>query len=261
MLLDPQIALVGLIVGTFVGLSGIGGGSLLIPLLVLVLRVKPSLAIGTDLLYSVPTKLLAFGLHARRGNVDWVATRALLGGGIPGSLAGLATYAIMRAHANEFALQSTLRHAIGVAILLACAGATVSWIVRSRANARFIAAPSAETTPLSMVIAIGAIVGFLVSITSIGSGSITLPLLAFAVPTVTLRRLIGSEIAFAAFLVPIAAFGHASFGDVDYRLALGLLSGSLPGVWLGSRLSTVLGDGWLRPIVVGVLAFSGARLV
>lgn len=262
MLFDPQIALVGLIVGTFVGLSGIGGGSLLIPLLVLVLHVKPSLAIGTDLLYSVPTKLLAFGLHARRGNVDWAVTRALLGGGIPGSLAGLATYAILRAHVNELALQSTLRHAIGIAILLACTGAVVSWIVRSRANARLIATPNAtSTTPVPTIIAIGAVVGFLVSITSIGSGSITLPLLAFAVPAVTLRRLIGSEIAFAAFLVPIAAFGHASFGDVDYRLAIGLLVGSLPGVWLGSRLSTVLGDGWLRPIVVGALAFAGARLV
>ena len=262
MQLDLQIALVGLIVGTFVGLSGIGGGSLLVPLLVLVLRVKPSLAIGTDLLYAVPTKLLAFGLHARRGNVDWIVTRALLGGGIPGSLAGLAAYAILHAHVNEIALQSTLRHAIGIAILLACAGAIVSWVVRSRAAIRPIAKPATETTtPIPTVIAIGALVGFLVSVTSIGSGSITLPLVAFAVPALTLRRLIGSEIAFAAFLVPIAAFGHASFGDVDYHLALSLLAGSLPGVWLGSRLSTVLGDAWLRPIIVGALAFAGARLV
>ena len=260
---DPRISLIGFVVGTFVGISGIGGGSMLVPLLVLVMRVKPSLAIGTDLLYSVPTKLLAFGLHARRGNVDWPLTRALLGGGLPGAVAGLAAYAALRAHASDLALQVALRHAIGVAILLACVGATASWFVRARANARAALAPIGPPQPYSAatVVAIGAVVGFLVSITSIGSGSITLPLLVFAVPALALRRLIGCEIAFAAFLVPVAAFGHASFGDVDPRLALGLLVGSLPGAWLGSRLSTVLGDGWLRPIVVGALAFAGSRLV
>ncbi|GAC1618768.1 MAG: sulfite exporter TauE/SafE family protein [Vulcanimicrobiaceae bacterium] len=261
---DPRISLVGFIVGTFVGMSGIGGGSMLVPLLVLVMRVKPSLAIGTDLLYSVPTKLLAFGLHARRGNVDWPLTRALLVGGGPGAIGGLGAYAILRAHVDEAALQMTLRHAIGIAILLACAGAMVTWFVRRRSRLDVLrrddaAAPHGYTS--ATIMAVGAVVGFLVSITSIGSGSITLPLLVFAVPALTLRRLIGCEIAFAAFLVPIAAFGHASIGDVDYRLALGLLVGSLPGVWLGSRLSTVLNDGWLRPIIVGALAFAGSRLV
>lgn len=262
---DPRISLVGLVVGTFVGLSGIGGGSLLVPLLVLVLRVKPSLAIGTDLLYSVPTKLLAFGLHARRGNVDWPLTRALLTGGAPGALAGLGAYALLRAHVDDGALQLALRHAIGAAILLACIGATLSWFMRSHAvtNSFRAAQDPRAIRPYASgtIVAIGAVVGFLVSITSIGSDSITLPLLVFAVPAVTLRRLVGCEIAFAAFLVPIAAFGHVSLGDVDYRLALGLLVGSLPGVWLGSRLSTVMSDGWLRPIVVGALAFAGARLV
>lgn len=260
---DPRISIIGFVVGTFVGISGIGGGSMLVPLLVLMLRVKPSLAIGTDLLYSVPTKLLAFGLHARRGNVDWPLTRALLYGGAPGALAGLASYAVLRARVDERTLQLALRHAIGVAILLACVGATVSWFLRARRGRATAMSGDASRRPYAMatVVAIGALVGFLVSITSIGSGSITLPLLVFAVPALSLRRLIGCEIAFAAFLVPIAAFGHASIGDVDYRLALGLLVGSLPGAWLGSRLSTVLGDGWLRPIVVGALAFTGSRLV
>ncbi len=262
--LDPRVSLVGFVVGTFIGISGIGGGSMLVPLLVLVMRVKPSLAIGTDLLYSVPTKLLAFGLHARRGNVDWPLTRALLAGGAPGAIAGLWAYTVLRAHVNAATLQTALRHAIGVAILLACAGATVTWVLR-RNRSTIDALRRDEATPrrypIATIAALGAVVGFLVSITSIGSGSITLPLLVFAVPALTLRRLIGCEIAFAAFLVPIAAFGHASFGDVDYRLALGILVGSLPGVWLGSRLSTALGDGWLRPIIVGALAFAGSRLV
>jgi len=256
---DPHIIISGFVVGTLVGLTGIGGSALLAPLLVLFLGVKPSIAIGTDLLYSVPTKLLAFTLHARQGSVDWPLTRHLVAGGVPGALFGLAAYASLRAHVDTVALEGLLRHAIGVTILLACVGAVASWVLHAR-TAR-TAAPAGGLTPVGRVVAIGALVGFLVSLTSIGSGSITLPLLVLALPVLGLRRLIGSEIAFAAFLVPIAALGHASFGNVDGRLAASLLLGSLPGVWLGSRLNAIVGDAWLRPVVVGALAVAGARLV
>lgn len=259
MSIDPQITLIGLVVGTLVGLTGIGGSAILAPLLVLAVGVKPSIAIGTDLLYSVPTKLLAFGLHARQGTVDWPLTRRLLAGGIPGALVGLGAYYVLRAHLATAVLESTLRHAIGIAILVASVGAALTWFLRTRRTAS-----PARGTPrfeTAKIVAIGAIVGFLVSLTSIGSGSITLPLLALAIPAVTLRRLIGSEIAFAAFLIPISAAGHASLGNVDARLALSLLVGSLPGVWVGSKLNTTVGDRWLRPLVVGILAFAGLRLV
>lgn len=259
MSIDPHITIIGFVVGTLVGLTGIGGGSILAPLLVLVLGIKPSVAVGTDLLYSVPTKLLAFGLHARQGSVDWPLTRKLLGGGVPGALLGLVAYAVMRAHMSTLALEATLRHAIGFTILVASVGAAVTWILRMRRSD----AASTESAPFetAKIIAIGALVGFLVSLTSIGSGSITLPLLALTLPAMTLRRLIGSEIAFAAFLIPISAAGHASFGNVDPVLALSLLVGSLPGAWLGSKLCATIDGMWLRPIVVGILAFAGARLV
>jgi len=104
-------------------------------------------------------------------------------------------------------------------------------------------------------------VGFLVSMTSIGSGSVTLPLLMFLVPGAPLRRLIGSEIAFGAMLIPIAALGHWSLGDVDWNASLSLLLGSLPGAAVGSRLSALVKDSWLRPIVIGILALAGSRLV
>lgn len=257
---DLHITLIGLAVGTLVGLTGIGGSAILAPLLVLVLGVRPSIAIGTDLLYSVPTKLLAFTLHARQGTVDWPLTRGLLYGGIPGALGGLGAYALLRAHLDPRVLENALRHAIGLTILLACVGATLTWLLRARnraASARVVTG----TSFAAKVVAIGALVGFLVSLTSIGSGSITLPLLVLALPAITLRKLIGSEIAFAAFLVPIAAAGHASFGNLDGRLAASLSLGSLPGVWIGSRLNVTIGDAWLRPIVVGALALAGARLV
>ena len=246
-------------VGAFVGLSGVGGSAILAPILILLLGVKPTMAVGTDLLYSVPTKLFALALHARAGTVDWRITRLLLAGGVPGALAGLGLFAVLRVRIARDALEATVRHGIGIAILLACAGAIFTWYVRRNRST----ADTDDATPVSApaLVAIGAVVGFLVALTSVGSGSVTLPLLVFALPRIALRRLIGSEIAFAAFLIPLAALGHASFGDVTWPAVLALLVGALPGVWLGSRLVTRLGEGILRPIVVGVLAFAGTRLV
>ncbi len=111
------------------------------------------------------------------------------------------------------------------------------------------------------VAAIGAVVGVLVALTSVGSGSITLPLLLLTLPAIAMRRLIGSEIAFAAFLVPVAAVGQGAFGNVSWPMAGMLLLGSIPGVWIGAKLCSWLGDAWLRPAIVIVLAFAGSRLL
>ena len=245
--------------GFFVGLSGVGGSAILAPMLILFLGVKPSLAIGTDLLYSVPAKILALVLHQRQGNVNWPITRALLVGGLPGAIGGLVIFAQLKDHVEIGLLDAALRHAIGVAILLASAGAAALWLARFRQK-RSVPDPEVSL-PFVTIVAIGAVVGVLVAVTSIGSGSITLPLLAFALPAVLLRRLIGAEIAFAAFLVPVAAVGHIGMGDVNWLMVASLLVGALPGVWIGSRLCNLIGDHWLRPVVIGVLAFAGARLV
>jgi uncharacterized protein len=260
--MDYRFSLAGLVVGTFVGLSGVGGSAILAPVLILLLGVKPSIAIGTDLLYSVPTKILALALHARQKTVDWTVTRNLLWGGIPGGLVGLGIYALLQRSIPDTALQPILRHAIGIAILIACVGAAILWFRRGRERTAFNDTADLQT-PLSaaMTVAIGAIVGILVSVTSVGSGSVTLPLLILVFPRVILRRLIGSEIAFAAFLVPLAAAGHVGFGNANWPMVLALVIGSLPGVWLGSALCRITGDSWLRPVILGVLAFAGSRLM
>lgn len=262
-MIDYRLSVAGLVVGTLVGLTGVGGSSVLAPILILLLGIKPMIAVGTDLLYSVPTKLLAFGLHARRGTVDWRITGLLLLGGIPGALLGLGALAYARAHVDEPSLETIVRHAIGVAILCAAASALATrFIFRGAANAA-AAADDRATIDVRrpVILAIGALVGFLVAATSIGSGSLTLPLLLFALPAVSLRRLIGSEIAFAAMLVPLAAAGHVSLGTVDARVTFALLLGSLPGVALGSWLVRRVEDGALRYVVAGVLAFAGLRLI
>lgn len=259
MLLNPTFTFAGLIVGMAVGLTGIGGSALMAPLLAVGFGVAPSLTVGTDLLYSVPTKILACVLHARRGNIDWTVTKWLCIGGLPGALIGLAVFFVVRSHADHAAFEATIAHMIGAAVLIACVGIVITSLPRFAS--RPAAVPVEEIRQPWAIISIGAIVGFLVSLTSIGAGSVTLPLLSFALRKISLRRLIGSEIAFAAFLVPIAALGHITFKNVDWGIALALVAGSLPGVWLGTRLASSIGDRWMRPIVAGLLALSGWKLI
>jgi hypothetical protein len=253
---DPRVVVAGLLVGLVAGISGVGGSSLLAPILILVLGVPPVVAVGTDLVYSVPTKLLAAIVHWRQGTVDGKLVGQLAIGGVVGAVVGLFAFGAVRARVDPVTLQHITRHAIGVAILAACAAILLQRVLRPRRPEN-----SAQRGNLVVTIAIGLVVGFLVALTSIGSGSITLPLLLLFGPGMALRRLVGSEIAFAAAIVPIAAFGHARFGDVDWRLTVGLLCGSLPGVYVGSRLAGKLHDIWLRGTVVVILAVAGLRLL
>ena len=255
--MDPRLVAAGFFVGTIAGISGIGGSSLLAPVLILIFGVNPSIAIGTDLIYSVPMKALAALTHLRQRTVDLHVITLLCAGGVPGALAGLLAFSLLRSHVRAHELEQFLRHAIGLVILCAAMAAFVAQLLRRRRDD----AAAAPTLPRLRVIAIGAVVGFLVAMTSIGSGSITLPLLLLVLPAVALRALIGSEIVFAAVMVPVAAAGHVTFGNVDWAMALSLTAGALPGAYLGARLCVWLGDGALRPIVIGVLAVAGAKLL
>jgi uncharacterized membrane protein YfcA len=251
---DYRLTVAGLLVGIVAGMSGIGGGSLLAPILILFFGVKASIAVGTDLLYSVPMKALAAYAHVRQGTVDLRVVRLLASGGIPGALAGLAAFAFARSHFGEAQLEHVLRHAIGIVILCAATATLVlTLVVRKRP-------PTTVSRPRATV-AIGAAVGFLVALTSIGSGSITLPLLLLVLPALKLRSLIGSEIVFAALMVPVAAAGHVAFANVDWLMALSLTAGALPGAYLGARLCARLGEHSLRPVVIGILAFAGFKLL
>ena len=252
--MDVRLTAAGLLVGTIAGMSGIGGSSLLAPILILFFGVKASIAVGTDLMYSVPMKALAAYVHIRRRTVDLRVVRLLAAGGIPGALAGLAAFALVRAHVRELELEQALRHAIGIAIL--CASVTTLVLTftapkRSRAIA---------FRPL-LTVGIGAAVGFLVALTSIGSGSVTLPLLLLVLPAIPLRSLIGSEIVFAALMVPVAAAGHVAFANVHWAMVLNLTAGALPGAYLGARLCGKLDERTLRPAVIGALAFAGFKLL
>jgi uncharacterized membrane protein YfcA len=255
-----ELIIAGLVIGVFVGMSGVGGGSIMTPVLVLFLGINPLTAVGTDLLYSVPTKIFGTILHARQRTMDWRVVRALLAGGIPGALIGVATLYGVRHFVDVHVLDKIVKHAVGVALIIS-AGALVYGMLNLKKAAQVEDAQrpiGGRAYALSLA---GGIIGFLVTITSIGSGSITMPVLLLLVPFVGLRKLVGSDIAYAACLIPLAAAGHMAMGDVNYRVALLLLCGSLPGVYIGSRLCSKTSEFWLRPAVATILVIAGQRLI
>lgn len=255
-----ELVLIGFVVGGIVGLTGVGGASIMTPMLVLVLKVNPLVAVGSDLLYSVPTKLYGAYLHNRQGTVNWKITGALLLGGVPAAIVGVALLYWLRGHFDIKLVTSWTRHGIGVALFIAAGVLLIRPFLKN--------VPIVDKHQFTWsgaqrayVIAIGAVVGLIVTITSIGSGSVTLPLLALALPSVGLAELVGSDIAYAAFLIPTAAVGRWTMGDVNLPLVVNLLVGSLPGIYIGSKLCGKMQTRWLRPAVALTLVFVGTRLI
>lgn len=261
--MNPELILIGLVVGTIVGLTGVGGAAIMTPLLVLVLKINPLVAVGSDLLYSVPTKLYGAYLHNRQGTVNWAITRALLTGGIPAAIFGVGLLYVLRTHFDIAIITAWTRRFIGVALFTSAAVMIARpFLNRISVHAVQLGEQFAWTGSQRLrVIAIGAVVGLVVTITSIGSGSITLPLLTLLLPAVGLSELVGSDIAYAAFLIPTAAVGRWTMGDVNLLLVVNLLIGSLPGVYIGSKLCGRMAQRWLRPAVALTLVFVGTRLI
>jgi uncharacterized membrane protein YfcA len=257
--MSVSAAIVGLIVGLFVGLSGMGGGALLTPLLILAFGVNPLAAVGSDLVSSVPMKLVGAIAHFRQKTVDVRLVLLLSGGGVPGAIVGLAVLGRIQAVLGAHELDVIVGRTLGVALILAAIALAAGMIVRR--NEAVDAGETIPTPRLSVIVpAIGFIVGIVVSMTSVGSGSLTLPLLFLIVPQLGLRRLIGSDVAFAAILIPVAAAGHWRLGNVNVPLVLSLLVGSVPGVLIGSRLCAVVPTRYFRPVLAGAMVFIGVRL-
>lgn len=258
--MNPELIGIGAIVGALIGLTGVGGGSIMTPLLVLVLGVDPLIAVGTDLLYSVPTKLFGAYLHYRQRTIN-LALVAWLGiGGLPAAVLGIFALYWLRGHADVALVDLWIRRAIGASLFISAVILIVRTFLRREAPSAHALDLRSTAVRLRLLV-IGAAVGALVSVTSIGSGSVTVPMLSFALPAAALSELIGSDIAFAALLIPIAAIGHWSMGNVNLPVALNLLAGSLPGVFLGSRLCGALQQRWLRPAVALTLALIATRFV
>lgn len=258
--MHSELIIAGLFVGLLVGLTGVGGGSVMTPLL-LWLGIDPLLAIGSDLLYNVPTKLFAWYLYRRRNSIRMDLVRPLCIGGVPSAVAGLVALQVLSQHVNRATMIADVKHAIGIAICLSAAMIIIAPLVVRRREAHRSGDRSRSHWPARRLILIGAIVGFLVSFTSIGAGAIAMPLLMLTLPDFEIAELVGSDIAFSTIILGVAVAGHWKMGHVNFAVSLSLSIGSLLGVYAGNWISSLLEQRWLRPALAIVLIAVGVRLV
>lgn len=265
--LDPLLALAGLIVGFTVGLTGMGGGAIMTPVLVLVFGVQPLAAVSSDLVVSLIMKPVGSAVHMRRGTVNKPLVKWLIVGSVPSAFAGVL---VLKALGDGERVQSVVKVALGVALLLASTTIVVKAYLQMRAWARARAIRLAGGTvprlaplvvkPLPTVL-IGVLGGFVVGMTSVGSGSLIIVLLLLLYPTIKASEVVGTDLVQAVPLVGAAALGHLLFGDVELGLTTSLVIGALPGVYLGARCSSRAPQGIIRRALVFVLVASGLKLV
>jgi len=228
------------------------------PALILLGWARPLVAVGTDLMWGALTKSVGAFVHYRQGTVDLSIVKRLALGSVPGALLGL-TFLSYLHRRHGAATDRIVVRVLGVALI----GVALSLFVRTSRGSPALAASSSTTPrwPRWSVSAVGAVVGFLVSMTSVGSGSLIVACLVVVYPTTPLRRIVGSDILHALILVGVSALGHLGLGSVNFPLLAALLLGSIPGVWLGSRMSLVFPEKVLRPVLAGTLLFLGYKLL
>src|SRR3954447_9754766 len=246
-MIDPIVIAFGLGVGILIGLTGIGGGSLMTPLLILFAGVQPVVAIGTDLAYGAITKTLGGWRHWRKGTVDLGVSKWLAVGSMPASLVG-----VWAADHYAHRAQETLLFGIAVVLLVVALTTLFRALFLSTAVARERHTVTLTVGTRAGAIAIGAVLGFLLGLTSVGSGAL-IGLALILVFRLTPHRVVGTDVFHAALLLWTAGIAHWVGGNVDFALMGNILIGSLPGVWLGTHLIDRVPADALRPALGCVL--------
>jgi uncharacterized membrane protein YfcA len=252
-----QYTISGLLVGALVGMTGMGGGSLMTPILVILFNVSPATAVGTDIAHGAIFKTVGAIQHRRMGNVRAQLAGWMLLGSAPMSLLGV-WLADWLQHNYGKGIESTMGRVLGGALLFGCVGLVAKSFVRAKT------APDDEFVLLGRdrlaAVVIGLFGGFIVGLTSVGSG-VFFGLTLLVVFPLRAHKVVGTDIFHAAALLYVAGFGHFIAGNVDTRLVGWLLLGSLPGVLVGGRLSLRIPDPLLRFALATVLGLSGLKLV
>lgn len=252
--LDFTLTIAGALVGLLVGLTGMGGGALLTPILVLIFGVPPLAAISSDLVTSLVMKPVGAVVHLRRRTVQIPMLRWLALGSVPAAFAG----AVLIGHVGRSkAVQSELKLLIGIVLLLSLACTVARSVIDRRARRT----PGPLVVRPVITVLIGVIGGFAVGVTSVGAGSLIIALLLIAYPRLSPSQLVGTDIVQAIPLVAAAAFGHLLFGEVRLAVTVSLLIGALPAVYLGARCSAQAPASVTRPIISGVLLASALALL
>ena len=246
----------GFVVGLLVGLTGVGGGSLMTPMLVLLFHIKPAVAVGTDLLYASVTKTAGIFAHGKLGNIDWQIVKLLAVGSIPASV--LTTLYLKGLDIASDDAVATIKFWLGVALLLTSVSVLFrNQLIQFSKTHGWI--KTSWTAPLTILL--GLVLGVLVTLTSVGAGALGVTALFIIYPRASINKIVGTDIAHAVPLTLAAGLGHASLGTVDYKLLGILLIGSIPGIWIGSHLSSKIAEHWVRYTLALILIFVGLKLV
>lgn len=255
----PAHVFSGLGVGLLVGMTGVGGGSLMTPLLVLLFGVHPATAVGTDLLFAAVTKTAGMAVHGVNKTVDWAVTGLLALGSIPATAVTL--YALSHVQASTGGAAKLIAFVLGLMLIVTSATLIFRRFLRRLVERRHIADVGHEDERGVATVVLGAVLGVVVSISSVGAGAIGMTALLMLYPRRPIARLIGSDIAHAVPLTLIAGGGHWLIGSVDFALLGSLLVGSIPGVMIGSAIGPRLPEPALRMVLAVILALVGVKLV
>lgn len=248
----------GLLVGVLVGLTGVGGGSLMTPMLTLLFGFSPATAVGTDLVFAAVTKGFGTIAHRAHGHVKWQVVRRLCIGSLPAAVIAI----LVLKSQGELNAQwlHAIRVSIGVSVILTVLSLLfrkqlLDWLAR---NPRFQL--EGQRQAIATVI-VGAVIGVLVTISSIGAGAVGATLILLLYPRLKPAEVAGTDIAYAVPLTALAGLGHVWLGTVDWNLLMALLVGSIPGIWLGAQLSRALPERLVRGALAATLTLVAIKLV
>jgi uncharacterized membrane protein YfcA len=261
--LDLWKALAGALVGFTVGLTGMGGGALMTPILVLVFGTDPGTAVSSDLLASLIMKPVGATVHFRRGTVNWSLARWLAVGSIPAAFTGVF---VLNELGDGEEVAKRIKTLLGWALIVAAVSMVARAFLGARARARAVrsgTAPDEQEFQLKRVatVLVGLAGGFVVGMTSVGSGSLMMVMLLLLYPRLSAKQLVGTDLVQAIPLVGAATLSHMFFGHVDLSLTGSLLIGCLPAVYLGARVSSRAPDALIRPVLVVILLASALKLL
>jgi uncharacterized membrane protein YfcA len=255
--IDPLYVLSGFVVGVLVGMTGVGGGSLMTPLLILLFGIHPTTAVGTDLLFAASTKTLGTAVHGAARTVDWALVGLLAIGSVPATIATL--FVLSRFDLHGATAQHVVALTLGCVLLVTAVFLLAGKTVRERYAGRLDNLDPRRVRLLTILL--GLVMGVLVTATSVGAGAIGVTVLLLLHPKMPVARIVGSDIAHAVPLTLLAGVGHWLLGSIDWSLLVTLLLGSLPGIVIGSYLAGHTRDGVVRVTLAVVLIIVGVRLL
>jgi len=255
-MIDPLYALSGFAVGMLVGMTGVGGGSLMTPLLILLFGVHPATAVGTDLIYAAITKTGGSLVNSYAHSIDWRVVRRLAAGSLPATVITLSALSLLKL--NGEAASGLITLVLSFALLLTALVLVFGEKIIAAYRARVDAVEPARTALLTVVT--GAVLGVLVSISSVGAGAIGVVALVLLYPRMPMAKIVGSDIAHAVPLTLAAGLGHWAIGSVDWTIIVSLLAGSLPGIFIGSTFAIKIPERALRLVLAATLFVVASRI-